>query len=530
MRRHSTFLRATLLLGLLVAACSCPAQVGWFPVGADIMILHDVKILTATKAIAVGENTSPLATTNGGYSWEVQTAPIIADYRCVAFADPNNGVAAGEMGTIIKTTNGGTMWDSVQSGWLTTYNSAFYRPNGQFSILAGQNTLFTPLLTVSYDQWQNFGSESFYIYHNGSYNEGSVTDITETSPSLLIATCSVWDNAGAIVRKVDTVWVTAAWTPAALYALDFPTHDVGYAVGMSGQVLKSTDAGMSWNQLPFVLRLDWFGVKFVNANCGWICGENGAIYHTTDGGVNWTNQLSVGYDALYALDFSDSLHGIAVGSTGSIYVTFDGGEGNQQPTAFARISPEDSTTDPYFRVPYVLFQWQAAHDPEGGPISYNFHVYNQFFTIVDTFLTDTSLLYRIPVPILDNLVPHHWDVVANDGIRERHCSNGIGTFFINYEAADDYSGASVPRELGLSSFPNPFNPQTNLSLSLPRAGAAQLRVFNELGREVFAQHLGTLSAGQHNIVFDGHALPSGLYLAQLTTPYGRTVHKLLLMK
>ena len=529
MHRHSSFFRATLLLGALLALLTTTAFAMWDHVQLSTTAdLRAVDVTTPALATIVGADGTIFTTTDGGFTWQPRHVPVIADYYCVAFANPDTGVAAGDMGTIITTTNGGVTWDSVQSAWMTVYNAAYYRPNGLFSALAGENTIFQPFLTMSFNNWQTMSSESFYIFHNGSNNEGSITDITETSPSLLIATCSVWDGAGAIVRKVDNAWVTAAWTPSMLKTLDFPTPDVGYAVG-TRIVLKTTNAGVSWNELPFPLRLDWFGVKFVNADTGWICGENACIYRTTDGGANWVEQFCLGSGYLSSIDFADPLHGIAVGNGGLVVRTDNGGE-NQQPTEFARLAPPDGSHDPYFNVPYVLFQWQASHDPEGQPVAYNFRLFNDFMSVVDTFLTDTSLLYPIPLIVLDDLVPFYWNVVANDGELERHCSNGTGTFLITWEAANNCMCGSLPRNLALSSYPNPFNPQTNLSLSLPRAGAVQLRVFNELGREVFVQNLGTLFAGTHKTIFDGHALPSGLYVAQLTTPYGRTVHKLLLMK
>jgi photosystem II stability/assembly factor-like uncharacterized protein len=531
MHRHLTTLRATLLLGALILLTTA-AFATWDHIDLGIYPdLRAVDVTTPALATMVGDGII-FNTTDGGWSWQPVTPPIVADYRGVAFFNPDTGVACGDMGTIIRTTNGGGAWDSIQSGWLTIYNAAYYRSDGQVSIVAGSNTLFSPLLALSTDNWVSWADEAFMIYHNGSYNEGAITDITESSPGHLIATCSVWDNAGAIVREVDSVWVTAAWMPSTLYALDFPTPQIGYAVGQSGAVLKSTDGGESWNQLPFVLRLDWFGVKFINENLGWICGENGVIYRTTDGGDNWELQYALGWSNLRSIDFADSLHGIAVGDGGLVVQTDNGGIENQQPSEFARLAPADGSTDPYSEVPYVLFQWQASHDPEGLPVAYNFHLYTDQMSVVDTFLTDTALVYAIPIIVerLDDLVPFHWSVVANDGERERTCSNGTGTFMITWDAAGDPPSASVPRVLELGSFPNPFNPQTNLSLSLPRAGSAQVQVFDILGREVFAQKLGTLPAGTHNITFDGHALPSGLYVAQLTTPYGRSVHKLMLMK
>jgi hypothetical protein len=98
----------------------------------------------------------------------------------------------------------------------------------------------------------------------------------------------------------------------------------------------------------------------------------------------------------------------------------------------------------------------------------------------------------------------------------------------NVPAADPI--APAPLMFSLSSFPNPFNPSTTLSFSLPREGRARIAVFDILGREVAVLADDVFTAGEHRIMFDGSSLPSGLYFARLQSGNMQATHKLLLMK
>ena len=63
--------------------------------------------------------------------------------------------------------------------------------------------------------------------------------------------------------------------------------------------------------------------------------------------------------------------------------------------------------------------------------------------------------------------------------------------------------------------PNPFNPSSQVSFELTRAGEVRLAAFNLLGQQVALLQQGRLAAGAHTARFDGAGLPSGLYLLRL---------------
>jgi len=82
----------------------------------------------------------------------------------------------------------------------------------------------------------------------------------------------------------------------------------------------------------------------------------------------------------------------------------------------------------------------------------------------------------------------------------------------------------------ISVSPNPFNPQTTISLSLPVSGEVKISVFNLLGEVVAKIHDGWMDSGSHQFNFDGANLASGMYLLQVESPQSISTQKMILMK
>jgi hypothetical protein len=83
--------------------------------------------------------------------------------------------------------------------------------------------------------------------------------------------------------------------------------------------------------------------------------------------------------------------------------------------------------------------------------------------------------------------------------------------------------------------PNPFNPATELSFTLDRAGAAELAVFDLAGRKVRTLQSGNLGAGPHTATWRGRddagrAVPAGAYFARLRADGRERSVKLMLLK
>ncbi len=78
-------------------------------------------------------------------------------------------------------------------------------------------------------------------------------------------------------------------------------------------------------------------------------------------------------------------------------------------------------------------------------------------------------------------------------------------------------------------YPNPFNPSTTISYALEKAGPATFKVFDLLGREVFAVEL-QAGIGPNTYTFNANNLTSGVYFYQLSAEGFSKTMKMLLMK
>ena len=107
---------------------------------------------------------------------------------------------------------------------------------------------------------------------------------------------------------------------------------------------------------------------------------------------------------------------------------------------------------------------------------------------------------------------------------------------IDNDGSYDYSN-TIELNIGIpvtsdlkQNFPNPFNPSTTISFTIPTSGDVYLKIFNSLGEEVAKLVNGYAEAGEYTLNFDAGDLPSGMYVYQLKTNESSLTKKMLLLK
>jgi len=104
--------------------------------------------------------------------------------------------------------------------------------------------------------------------------------------------------------------------------------------------------------------------------------------------------------------------------------------------------------------------------------------------------------------------------------------------FTNSLAVD----GNLPLSYSLAdSYPNPFNPETQISFTLPNKSDVNLIVYNLLGQQVKVLASGTLDAGEHHVSWNGtdnsgSKVASGIYLYRLETSSFVQTKKMILLK
>jgi hypothetical protein len=90
---------------------------------------------------------------------------------------------------------------------------------------------------------------------------------------------------------------------------------------------------------------------------------------------------------------------------------------------------------------------------------------------------------------------------------------------------------AAPANFSLApNFPNPFNPSTKISYSLPTDGFVTLKVYDVLGREISSLVNENEKAGRYEVSFDGSRLASGVYLCKMSSGNYSNIIKMLILK
>lgn len=199
------------------------------------------------------------------------------------------------------------------------------------------------------------------------------------------------------------------------------------------------------------------------------------------------------------------------------------------PPHFGLITPEDGVT---ITTQEITFEWEAlGNDPTteyqlwivardsvvGQPPEQSFDV-----GTATQFVLDATLL-------LDDL-NYWWYVVAGDVYSDEQWM-----FTLNLDGYPPLDvepiEALAAGEFQIKSvYPNPFNPRTEIRLSVAIAGNVRAEIFDILGRTVATLTDGFLGNGTHTLIWKADA-PAGTYLLKVSHESGETqIRRLLLLK
>jgi hypothetical protein len=89
---------------------------------------------------------------------------------------------------------------------------------------------------------------------------------------------------------------------------------------------------------------------------------------------------------------------------------------------------------------------------------------------------------------------------------------------------------SATSYLTARNYPNPFNPVTTISYSVPVAGSVKVAVYDITGREVALLVSGNQAAGNYAVSFDGSSLSSGIYFYRINAGNLSFTNRMVLLK
>jgi photosystem II stability/assembly factor-like uncharacterized protein len=495
-------------------------------------------------------------TTNSGSNWiTLINNPLGDQFKDFYFFDENTAYA-GTYNYFLKTSNGGLDWSSM----LMPYY-AFNTNSGIWSISftdlshgaiilnehiiartenAGANW---NIITNSFNQYVPLKSIEFLD------NNTAILGSWGTTNDFIIRKTTDGGNTWPGKLSYDYQTLTGY-----IYDTDFPSAQTGYAVGghpSKGYIYKSTNSGNNWIKLDSIGTGYLRSVDFINNSTGFAGGYAGEIFRTSNGGLNWTSfntGIGAGVNSVF---FVDQLTGYACGGYAAVqkvlkttnaglnwfdaFSTTGDSYSNiffiNSTTGFLSAKGILKTTDGGFswvqKMPGPQLYFNGSHFP-GASTGYAFATYGRVFKTTNS----GENWGELGVPTDYSFADIHFlndntgFLIGDQGIILK-TTNGGGNFVIGIEP----SQTSVPHSFELyQNFPNPFNPVTVITYSIPFTAFVELVVYDATGREIKKLVNEERAQGRYFAEFDASGLSSGVYFCKLKAGEFTQTMKMILVK
>jgi photosystem II stability/assembly factor-like uncharacterized protein len=234
-------------------------------------------------------------TSDGGFHWEKVAGTPEGVYRSVAFVTEERGwigLIDSEF-ALLETSDGGSTWSYVELPAFVPGICGLYVIDDQTVVGCGvyhgstrPGAAFIKTTNAG-ETWTAVDLSSVAL---------SLVDCYFSSPDVGVVVGAVGPFASGQSVVFSTSNGGATWTKRYTgprlgehcWKVSFPSADVGYvSIQRSGHILKTTNGGTSWTELPSVEDIDQQGIGFINESTGWVGGWSGFTSKTTDGGLTW---------------------------------------------------------------------------------------------------------------------------------------------------------------------------------------------------------------------------------------------------
>lgn len=152
------------------------------------------------------------------------------------------------------------------------------------------------------------------------------------------------------------------------------------------------------------------------------------------------------------------------------------------------------------------------------------------------YLTGATTIWNLEAPdLMGNVVVDQLATRPADGLVVAG-THGKGVYSISIPVGSDVDDAEIPLPARLSqNVPNPFNPMTTISFSLPAGGRATLVVYDVAGNRVKTLVNQDLEAGDHQVIWNGsddggRQVATGIYLYRLDSGSVHEVKRMTLVR
>lgn len=256
--------------------------------------------------------------------WNEISSPTSLTLNAIHFINDSIGhIVGGDTwveSVYLKTKDAGKTWELNTLQEKEIFNLNFNQNKNGFAVGLGGDFYFKENQQADW-QYQNlffpsetfrdvsfWGNENGIIVTGGSFTNGKIIHLDENFQGEVVDSfeqelAAVYHSEknivhavgyGIVLRSTDggLTWEKKNIIGDFFRAIHFPSTQVGYAVGHSGSIIKTTDAGNTWD---FIRNGDnistsnkqFRSVFFVSDDLGFIVGEKGIFWKTENGGSNW---------------------------------------------------------------------------------------------------------------------------------------------------------------------------------------------------------------------------------------------------
>lgn len=530
-----------------------------------------------SSIVYVGSAQAIYRSTNNGLSWTRYGGNTGAPYGPLGIRsgvpidmvvhpdDPNVVYVNNYGGGVFKSEDGGKNWVSWSKGYSgADIHSIAVDPNDSSKILAnGRSGIFK-----SDDAGENWSGIS-YGYAAFPEGFGSVFDPADVTGKTLL--CSD-EHESYVLRSEDggLNWTPVLYletgevgnrhgartlsfapsNPSIVYAgfmaagFHADPHELDFAE--SKGVYRSEDGGKTWQEINTGLpsgaqarNVTDIAISHQDPNRVYITLREGGIYKTTDGGQTWIDAngtLPAGERWTDVWQEDDPIprnslltvavhpeddQTILVGCNSfGIYQSQNGGASWSQILTPQRLIQEGTrdhghitsiVIDPIEPSNIYASEWHGGvyHSPDNGS---SWNVINEMLS------TRSVAMLQISSKAEYLYAATQGEGVFRTQLREVGTSNEDVTL-------------DVPTSYSLDqNFPNPFNPTTSITYSLPQSAVVSLKIYDITGKYITTLVDGVNSAGIHTVTFDAGSLSSGMYVYTLETDGFRQSRQMMLVK
>jgi len=444
-----------------------------------------------------GTNSTIYKSTNMGetFTQTGTSVPGASEIKCILLDDYNPGTflvaIESSPDKILKTTNDGQTWTTVLDNASFSY---FGIPVTQDP--SNPNNIYT-MNGVNFLRSTDFGNSWTTLSSNTGSNSAPC-DI-EVFPGTNIIL--IGDNGTGIFKSTDGgyTWAQKFSTGGEIptIAVDFINPGTAWATKWSGGggLLKSTDYGETWSAVSGFSGINMWGVhvqptdgNVVIAGC-YSCGQG--TWRSKNGGQTW-----------YQIPISTSNYQIAIVDSMNQFAAQSGG--------FYKLESQ-------FFVPVELTSFSASVIDGRIELSWSTatELNNLGFDIEQSFDNENFNKIGFAPGFGTTTETKAYNFIVEDLVSgfqyyrlKQIDFDGTETIYNSVEVE-----GPLPGEFALfQNHPNPFNPSTKISFTLPVEANVKIRLFNMLGQEVGEIVNSDFQPGTHKVDFNAEGLSSGAYI------------------